>query len=184
VAFRLYFDEDSVSRALIRALVARAMEVTNAIDTGHAGSPDRVQLEHATTSGRLLFTYNVADFFALHTQFRLEGRPHAGLILDSGATLPTGGIRLFRRTRGCSGGLRAEAPAADPSSAIGRQTHYRRPLPVSGQGSARPERRERSKRLWRSHATSIRPDSGSRSSRSTGECVDYRPSPQMRPRTE
>jgi Domain of unknown function (DUF5615) len=81
VAFALYFDEDSVNRALIRALRARGMDVTNAVDAGHAGSPDRVQLEHATADGRVLFTYNVGDFLALHTQFRQEGRSHAGLIL-------------------------------------------------------------------------------------------------------
>jgi hypothetical protein len=81
VAFAVYFDEDSVNRALIRALLARGMDVTNAVDAGHAGSPDRVRLEHATTDGRVLFTYNVGDFFALHTQFRQEGRSRAGLIL-------------------------------------------------------------------------------------------------------
>jgi hypothetical protein len=81
VAFALYFDEDSVNRALIRALRARGMDVTNAVDAGHAGLPDRLQLEHATTEGRVLFTYNVGDFFALHTQFRQEGQSHAGLIL-------------------------------------------------------------------------------------------------------
>lgn len=80
MAFPLYFDEDSVNRALIRALAARGMDVTNAIDAGHAGSPDRVQLEHATADGRVLFTYNVRDF-ALHTQFRQHGRSHTGLIL-------------------------------------------------------------------------------------------------------
>jgi hypothetical protein len=74
VAFGLYFDEDSVNRALIRALLARGMDVANAIDAGHAGSPDRVQLEHATAEGRVLFTYNVGDFFALHALFREEGR--------------------------------------------------------------------------------------------------------------
>ena len=37
MAFPLYFDEDSVNRALIRALVARGMDVTNAIDVRHAG---------------------------------------------------------------------------------------------------------------------------------------------------
>jgi hypothetical protein len=57
------------------------MDVTNAIDGGHGGSPDRVQLDHATSEGRVLFTYNVGDFLALHTQFRQEGRSHAGLIL-------------------------------------------------------------------------------------------------------
>jgi hypothetical protein len=81
VAFALDFDEDSVNRALIRALRARGMDVTNAVDARHAASPDRVQLEHATAEGRVLFTYNVGDFFALHRQFRQEGRPHAGLIL-------------------------------------------------------------------------------------------------------
>ncbi len=79
--FALYFDEDSVNRALIRALVARGMDVTNAIDAGRAGSPDGVQLEHAAADGRVLFTYNVGDFFALHTRFRQDGRSHAGLIL-------------------------------------------------------------------------------------------------------
>jgi hypothetical protein len=81
VAFALYFDEDSINRALIRALRARGMDVTNAVDAGHAASPDRVQLESATAAGRVLFTYNVGDFFALHSQFRREGRSHAGLIL-------------------------------------------------------------------------------------------------------
>jgi hypothetical protein len=81
VAFALYFDEDSVNRALIRALRARGMDVTDAVDAAHAASPDRVQLEHATAEGRVLFTYNVGDFFALHTQFRQEGRSHGGLIL-------------------------------------------------------------------------------------------------------
>lgn len=81
MAFPLYFDEDSVNRALIRALRARGMDVTNSVDAGHAASPDRVQLEHATAEGRVLFTYNVGDFFALHTQFRQEGRTHTGLIL-------------------------------------------------------------------------------------------------------
>lgn len=81
MAFTLYFDEDSVNRALIRALRARGMDVTNAVDAGHAGTPDLVQLELASAEGRVLFTYNVGDFFALHTRLRLEGRSHAGMIL-------------------------------------------------------------------------------------------------------
>jgi hypothetical protein len=81
VAFALYFDEDSVNRALIRALRARGMDVTNAVDAGHAGLPDRVQLEHSTAEGRVLFTYNVGDFFALHARLREEGQSHADLIL-------------------------------------------------------------------------------------------------------
>lgn len=90
MAFRLYFDEDSVNRALIRALLARGMDVTNAIDSGHAGLADRKQLEHATADGRVLFTYNVGDFFALHTQCRNDGRSHAGLILAVQQRHPVG----------------------------------------------------------------------------------------------
>ena len=90
MAFPLYFDEDSVNRALIRALLARGMDVTNAIDSGHAGLADRKQLEHATADGRVLFTYNVGDFFALHTQFRQDGRSHAGLILAVQQRHPVG----------------------------------------------------------------------------------------------
>jgi hypothetical protein len=57
------------------------MDVTNAVDAGHAGTPDVVQLERATAVGRVLFTYNVGDFLALHTRLRQEGRSHAGMIL-------------------------------------------------------------------------------------------------------
>lgn len=75
MAFPLYFDEDSVNRALVRALVARGMDVTDAIDAGHAGSPDRVQLEHATADGRVLFTYNwETSSPCTHSFVRTDGR--------------------------------------------------------------------------------------------------------------
>jgi hypothetical protein len=44
VAFALYFDEDSVNRALIRALRARGMDVTNAVDVGHPRHRSRADL--------------------------------------------------------------------------------------------------------------------------------------------
>jgi hypothetical protein len=81
VAFPLHLDEDSVNRALIRALEARGVDVTNAIDAGQAGTADAEQLEHATATGRVLFTYNVGDFFDLHTRLLQDGKSHGGLIL-------------------------------------------------------------------------------------------------------
>ena len=83
MALRLYFDEDSMSRALIRALQARGMDVTNAVDEGMIGRSDREQLEYATSGERVLYSFNVGDFQRLHTQFLAEGRFHAGLILAS-----------------------------------------------------------------------------------------------------
>jgi hypothetical protein len=81
VAFSLYLDEDSVNRALIRALQARGMNVANAVDAGQVGTSDVAQLEYATAEERVLFTYNIGDFFSLHTSLLQDGRSHAGLIL-------------------------------------------------------------------------------------------------------
>ena len=61
MAFALYFDEDSVNRALIRALLARGMDVTNAIDAGHAGSPDIGQLEHATADAGSIGAHHLSS---------------------------------------------------------------------------------------------------------------------------
>ena len=83
MALRVYFDEDSMSRALIRALQARGMAVANAVDDGMIGRSDRDQLEYATSEDRVLYSFNVGDFHRLHTQFLAEGRSHAGLILAS-----------------------------------------------------------------------------------------------------
>ena len=104
MAFTLYFDEDSVNRALIRALRARGMDITNAVDAGHAGTPDLVQLELATAEGQVLFTYNVGDFFALHTRLRQEGRSHAGMILAVQQRYSVGEQmrRILRMNRECS----------------------------------------------------------------------------------
>jgi hypothetical protein len=44
VAFALYFDGDSVNRALIRALRARSMDVTNGVDVGHPRHRSRADL--------------------------------------------------------------------------------------------------------------------------------------------
>ena len=81
MAFPLFLDEDSVTRALIRALQARGLDVTNAVDAGKVGIGDLEQLEYATATGRVLFTYNIGDFFSLHTRFQQEGWHHGGLIL-------------------------------------------------------------------------------------------------------
>jgi hypothetical protein len=57
------------------------MDVTNAVDTGQRGTPDVEQLDYATGQGRVLFSYNIGDFFAIHTRLLEVGRSHAGMIL-------------------------------------------------------------------------------------------------------
>ena len=75
---RLYLDEDSMSRALLQGLRARNIDVVSALDDGMIERNDKEHLEHATDTGRVLYSYNVGDFCRLHADFLSEGREHAG----------------------------------------------------------------------------------------------------------
>lgn len=57
------------------------MDVTNAVDAGLVSEPDSTQLEHATREGRVLYSFNVGDFYRLHSSWLQAERSHAGLIL-------------------------------------------------------------------------------------------------------
>lgn len=78
---RLHLDEDATLRALIRTLTARGLDVSNAIDAGLAGLSDEKQLEYSTEAGRILYSYNIGDYYRLHSDWLRAGRSHAGLIL-------------------------------------------------------------------------------------------------------
>jgi hypothetical protein len=81
LTFRLYLDEDSTHRALIRALQARGLDIENAVDAGMTARTDLEQLEHAAAAGRVLYSYNVGDFAHLHRLWLDAGKSHAGLVL-------------------------------------------------------------------------------------------------------
>ena len=74
-------DEDSMRRALVRALRARGVDVTTALDEGLIERDDAEHLDHATALGRVLYTFNVADFHRLHRDYLTQGKNHAGIIL-------------------------------------------------------------------------------------------------------
>lgn len=78
---RLYIDEDSMSRALVRALQARGVDVTTAVVEEMIERPDVDHLEHATQLNRVLFSFNVGDFYQLHTDYLTQGKTHAGIVL-------------------------------------------------------------------------------------------------------
>ena len=77
---RLYLDEDSMDRALVRALRAREVDVLTAIEAGLIARPDSQHLNYASDNGRAVFTYNVGDFCSLHDSLIREGRQHFGII--------------------------------------------------------------------------------------------------------
>lgn len=77
----LYMDEDSTSRSLLLSLRSRGVNVTTALEINRLGYSDEDQLIWATSRERAIFSYNIKDFYYLHSQFLEQGRNHAGLIL-------------------------------------------------------------------------------------------------------
>jgi len=81
MTIRLYFDEDSMRRAIVNALRARGMDVRTALDAGMIDRADELHLEHASSEGRALFSFNVRDFYQLHSTLIREGKSHSGIIV-------------------------------------------------------------------------------------------------------
>jgi hypothetical protein len=82
VSIRLYIDEDSMSRALARALRARNVDVTTALEQDMIERSDSAHLDYETAQGRVLFSFNVGDFCRLHNEYLTQGKPHAGIIVS------------------------------------------------------------------------------------------------------
>ena len=78
---RLYLEEDSMSHALVRGLRARGVDVATALEEGMIERDDEEHLEFAAKANRALYSFNVADFYYLHSTYLSEGKEHAGLIL-------------------------------------------------------------------------------------------------------
>jgi predicted nuclease of predicted toxin-antitoxin system len=78
---RLYFDADSMERAVISGLRARGIDATSAQDVGMADSSDEEQLDFARSVGRVLFSFNLSDFQRLHTRYLSQGKSHTGIVL-------------------------------------------------------------------------------------------------------
>jgi len=87
---RLYVDEDSMRHALVEALRARGVDVLTAVEAGMIERKDEEHLEYATVQGRVLYTFNVGDFYRLHTAFLKQGKSHAGIILARQQRYPVG----------------------------------------------------------------------------------------------
>ncbi len=78
---KLYFDEDAMNHRLVMALRARGVTVVTVRDAGLTERTDAEQLAYATELDCVLFTYNVGDFYRLHTEWTRSGKDHAGIIL-------------------------------------------------------------------------------------------------------
>ena len=79
---QLYLDEDSISRAFIRALHARHVDILTAQEAYMMAQSDAAQLAFATEQKRTIFTFNTRDFAQLHKLYLEMGIPHAGIIVS------------------------------------------------------------------------------------------------------
>ena len=66
---------------VVRALRVRGIDVLTAREAQMDGSADSDHLAFAASQGRVLCTFNIGDFAALHAAYLTEGRQHAGILL-------------------------------------------------------------------------------------------------------
>lgn len=85
---RLYVDEDAMDKDLIQALRARGVDVIAALDAGMIERSDEAHLDYATAQGRVLYSFNAADFLRLHTSYLSQGKSHAGIALPGNSGTP------------------------------------------------------------------------------------------------
>lgn len=62
----LYLDEDAMDDDLVQALRSRNVDVVTAAEAGMLRHRDEKQLNWAKENNRVLYTYNVRDFYQLH----------------------------------------------------------------------------------------------------------------------
>src|SRR5438552_5578056 len=78
---RLYLDEDSMDHDLVEALRLRGVDVATPAEVGMIEQPDEAHLARAAAEGRVLYSFNIQDFYRLHTDYLSAGQHHAGIIL-------------------------------------------------------------------------------------------------------
>ncbi|MCI0487175.1 MAG: DUF5615 family PIN-like protein [Blastocatellia bacterium] len=79
---RLYIDEDAMAYGLAQQLRLRGVDVTTALDEGMIECDDIEHLEYATAQSRVLYSFNIGDYHRLHTEYLIQGKHHAGIILS------------------------------------------------------------------------------------------------------
>ena len=79
---RLYLDEDAMDGDLVRGLASRRVDVVTAHVASMINRTDQEHLEIASAQGLVLYSYDVGDFFEIHSNWIAAARPHAGIIVS------------------------------------------------------------------------------------------------------
>lgn len=67
---------------LVQALRLRGVDVTTALEQDMIERSDESHLEFAIAQGRVLYSFNIGDFYQLHTYYLSAGKGHSGIILS------------------------------------------------------------------------------------------------------
>ncbi|MBN3947946.1 MAG: DUF5615 family PIN-like protein [Nostoc sp. NMS7] len=78
---RLYLDEDARSHKLYSALRARSVDVITVAEGGMLSRSDEEQLNWALENQRVIYRFNLKNFYQLHTTLLERGEFYAGIIL-------------------------------------------------------------------------------------------------------
>jgi len=81
VKTRLYLDEDVMSGGLIPALRTRGVDIPSVRDSHLEGATDEQQLDYASEQDRVLYSFNVGHYMAIHTAFLQQDNSHKCIIL-------------------------------------------------------------------------------------------------------
>ena len=100
----VYTDED-VHAAVAAGLRKAGLDAVSTPESGRRGMSDESQLAWATGEGRVLLTFNVADFAALHADWIARNRNHAGIVVSGQRNVGD----LLRRVLHLAGTLDAAA---------------------------------------------------------------------------
>lgn len=102
-ALRFLTDEDVFSDIAL-ALRNRGFDAVSTPEVNRLTEDDPSQLDWAAREGRVLMSFNVGDFVALHSEWLTTGKHHAGLIVS--AQRPLG--ETLRRMLNLAAALSAE----------------------------------------------------------------------------
>jgi hypothetical protein len=118
---RLYLDEDAMRKTLVFGLRARNVDVLTAADAEMINRDDQDHLTTASASGRVLYSFNVADYCTLHQSWMSENRFHAGIVVAQQQRYSAGGeLRRLMRLISTVSADRNEKPDRIPIGVVRR----------------------------------------------------------------
>ncbi len=78
-----FFTDEDVYAAVAVALRKSGLDAPSSPEADRLGESDDSQLAFAANTSRVLVTFNVAHFVALHSEWLERGQKHAGIVVSS-----------------------------------------------------------------------------------------------------